>query len=87
MIDLKTYYNNEKLRYELIITNIDCGLIIYHFIKYDYTIKEDFIKKVKDCINKYYLDDCDSYKLVQLNKDIKSLCKEYNVINLKIERG
>lgn len=87
MIDFKTYYNNEKLRDELIITNIDCGLEIYHFVKYDELIKGDFIKKAKDFIIKYFLDDKDSYKLVQLNKDIKKLCKEYNVINLRIERG
>lgn len=87
MIDLKTYYNNEKLRDELIVTNIDCGLILYHFVKYDNQIKSDFIKKVKDFIIKYFLDDKDSYKLTQLNEDIKALCREYNVISLKIERG
>lgn len=87
MIDLNTFYNKEKLRYELIVKNIDCGLKIFHFVKYDNVINTNFIVKVYSYINDYFKDDCDSYKLVKLNEDIKSLCREYNVINLKIERG
>ena len=87
MIDYKTYYNNEKLRDELIITNLDCGLSLYHFVQYNDFIKEDFIKRAMKLILKYFKDDCDSYKLTQLNEDIKALCREYNVISLKIERG
>lgn len=87
MIDLNTFYNKEKSRYELIVKNIDCGLKIYHFVKYDNVIDTKFITKVYSYIDDYFKDDCDSYKLVQLNNDIKELCKEYNVINLKIERG
>lgn len=87
MIDLNTFYNKEKSRYELIVTNIDCGLKIYNFVKYDNVIDTKFITKVYSYIDDYFKDDCDLYELVQLNKDIKNLCKEYNVINLRIERG
>lgn len=87
MIIFNKEFNIEKSRDELFCKNIDCGLNIYHFCKYDNLITSEFTLKIKEKINKYFKDDCDSYKLVQLNKDIKSLCKEYNVINLKIERG
>jgi hypothetical protein len=87
MIYLNKFYNKEKSRYELIIKNIDCGLNIYHFVKYDNVIDTNFTTKVYSYINDYFKDDCDSYKLFQLNKDVKNLCKEYNVINLRIERG
>lgn len=84
MILLNNNYNKEKFRDELLITNTDCGLVIYQFVKYNDLIKDEFIQKVKKLIEKYYKDDSDSYKLAQLNEDIKSLCKKYNVINLKI---
>lgn len=87
MIDLKTFYNKEKLRYELIVKNIDCGLKIYHFVKYDNMIDTNFIIKIHTYITNYFEDDCNSYSLSQLNVDIKALCREYNVISLKIERG
>lgn len=87
MIILNKKFNIEKSRDELFVKNIDCGLNIYHFCKYDNLINIEFMLKIKEKINMYFKDDCDSYKLVKLNNDIKLLCKEYNVINLKIERG
>lgn len=87
MILLTYKYNNEKFRDELIITNIDCNLKIYHFVKYNDLIKDEFINKVKDFIEKYYLDDTGSFTPLKLNTIINNICKEYNVINLRIERG
>ena len=87
MIILYKKFNIEKSRDELFVKNIDCGLNIYHFCKYDNLITSEFIYKIKEIINKYFKDDIDSYSLNELNNNIKILCKEYNVINLKIERG
>lgn len=87
MIILNKEFNIEKSRDELFVKNIDCGLNIYHFCKYDNLITSEFMYKIKEIINKYFKDDIDSYSLNELNHNIKILCKEYNVISLKIERG
>lgn len=87
MIILNKKFNIEKSMDELFVKNIDCGLNIYHFCKYENLISIEFMFKIKEKINMYFKDDCDSYNLLKLNNDIKLLCKEYNVINLKIERG
>lgn len=86
MIITNTYFNKIKARYEAKVENLYCGIILYHFIKYDNEISNEFLEKVNSSLERYFLNDTDLN--VEMIKDhISKLCRVYNVIQLQIERG
>lgn len=86
MINIFTYDNKLKARYEAKVENLYCGVILYHFIKYDNEISKEFLDKVKSSLERFFLSDSDL--TIEMIKDhISTLCNEYNVIKLQIEKG
>lgn len=86
MIITNIYFNKIKARYEAKVENLYCGIILYHFIKYDNKISNEFLEKVNSSLERYFLNDTDLN--VEMIKDhISKLCRVYNVIQLQIERG
>lgn len=86
MIVATQYLNVDKHRYELKIENLYCGVLLYHLVKYDNKISEEFIKLIKETLE-YYFHYETTLTLEQVQEIVKNACKEYNVINIKIERG
>lgn len=86
MIIINTYFNKLKTRYEAKVENLYCGILLYHFIKYDNKISSEFLEKVNSTLERYFLDDTD-LTLEMIKDNISKLCRIYNVIQLKIERG
>lgn len=86
MIYTTQYLNEEKHRYEAKIENLYCGVLLYHFVKYDNKISDDFLEKVNSSLERYFLEDSD-LTLDMIKNHISTLCRVYNVISLQIERG
>ena len=86
MIVATQYLNEEKKRYELKIENLYCGVLLYHLVKYDNKISEEFIKLINETLEYYYNYET-TLTLENLQEIVKNACKKYNVISLKIERG
>ena len=86
MIVATQYLNEDKHRYELKIENLYCGVLLYHLVKYDNKISEEFIKLINETLE-YYFHYETTLTLEQVQEIVKNACKKYNVINLKIERG
>lgn len=85
MIVATQYLNEEKKRYELKIENLYCGVLLYHLVKYDNKISEEFIKLINETLE-YYFHYETTLSLENLQEIVKNACKKYNVISLKIER-
>ena len=85
MIITNTYFNELKTRYEAKVENLYCGVLLYHFIKYDNKISNEFLEKVNSSLERYFKNDTD-LTLEMIKNHISTLCRCYNVISLKIER-
>ena len=85
MIYITQYLNEEKHRYEAKFENLYCGVLLYHFVKYDNKISHEFLEKVNSLLERYFLDDSD-ITLDMIKNNIFTLCRLYNVISLQIER-
>lgn len=86
MIIINQYLNEEKHRYEVFIENLYCGVLLYHFVKYDNVIKQEFIKKVIELLEDYFNDDS-ILTPKEMKERISIFCKQFNIIQLQIERG